>query len=246
MPVFDTPKPIIATVEVGVGDIRIIAGAREDTVVEVRPSQPDKPEDVQAAEQTTVELNAGQLLVKAAKSWKRWTARVSIGAGDMYLERTGTLRGRTGFGAIEIEEVAGDADITTGSGSARLGAVDGAATIKNSNGDTWVGLAGRELRVKNANGNINIDRARGTVVAKTANGDVRLGAVARGTVVAETAAGGLEIGISKGTAAYLDLQTGFGRVDSELDGTDAPAEPAETVEVRGRTGYGDIWVRRAS
>jgi DUF4097 and DUF4098 domain-containing protein YvlB len=171
--------------------------------------------------------------------------RVATGAGDVYLERTGTLRARSGFGAIEIEEVAGDADVSTGSGTARIGTIDGAATVKNSNGDSWIGVAGRDLRVKSANGNISVDRAHGTVVAKTANGDVRLGAVARGTVVAETAAGGLEIGISKGTAAYLDLHTGFGRVDSELGGTEAPADRGETVEVRGRTGYGDIWVRRA-
>ena len=282
MPIFGTPEPITATIDVGVGDVRIIAGTREDTVVEVRASHPEKREDAEAAEQTRVEFNAGQLVVKASKSWKRWTpfsdggaievsielpegsqlivntgvasvratgtlgeTRVTTGAGDVYLERTGTLRARTGFGALEIEEVNGDAEISTGSGTARVGAITGAATVKNSNGDSWIGLAGRDLRIKNANGNINVDRADGTVVAKTANGDVRLGAVSRGTVVAETAAGGLEIGISSGTAAYLDLNTGFGRVDSELDGADAPAERQETVEVRGRTGYGDIWVRRA-
>jgi DUF4097 and DUF4098 domain-containing protein YvlB len=282
MPVFNTPEPIIATVEVGVGDVRITAGARDDTVVEVRPSQPDNRADVLAAEQTQVELTAGRLLVKTPKSWKRWTpfgdggaidvsielpegsqlivstgvapvratgtlgeTRVSSGASDVYLERTGSLRARTGFGAIEIEDVAGDADISTGSGTARIGAIHGSATIKNSNGDTWVGLAGRELKIKSANGNISVDRADGTVVAKTANGDVRLGAVSRGTVAAETAAGGVEIGITKGTAAYLDLHTGFGRVDSELDGAEAPQTRKETVEVRGRTGYGDIWVRRA-
>jgi DUF4097 and DUF4098 domain-containing protein YvlB len=282
MPVFNTPEPIIATVEVGVGDIRITAGAREDTVVEVRPSQPDSRDDVLAAEQAQVEFNAGRLLVKTPKSWKRWSAfkdggsidvsielpegsqlivssgvapvhatgtlgetRVTSGASDVYLERTGALRARTGFGAIEIEEVDGDADISTGSGTARIGAIYGSATIKNSNGDTWVGLVARELKIKNANGNINVDRADGTVVAKTANGDVRLGAVSRGTVAAETAAGSVEIGIANGTAAYLDLHTGFGRVDSELAGTDTPSERKETVDVRGRTGYGDIWVRRA-
>lgn len=282
MPVFDTPQPIVATVEVGVGDVRVAAGERADTVVEVRPSHPDKREDVLAAEQTRVEFAGGRLVVKAPKHWKRWSpfsdggsievslelptgsqlivssgvasvratgtlgeTRLSSGGGDVRLERTGTLRARSGFGEIEIERVAGDADITTGSGAARIGAIDGSATIKNSNGDSWVGLAGKDLRINNANGDITVDRADGTVVAKTANGDVRLGAVTRGSVVAETGRGALEIGISDGTAAYLDLQTHFGRVDSELDGSDAPQTRNETVEVRARTGLGDIWVRRA-
>jgi len=282
MPVFDTPQPIVATVEVGVGDVRIAASERTDTIVEVRPTEPNKGDDVLAAEQIRVEFDEGRLLVKTGKNWRRWTpfsdggsvdvsvelpagselivsagvasvratgtlgqTRLANGGGDVYLERTGSLRARSGFGEIEIEQVAGDADISTGSGVARVGAIDGSATIKNSNGDSWIGVASGDLRVKNANGNITVDRADGTVVAKTANGDVRLGAVTRGTVVAETGRGGLEIGIPDGTAAYLDLHTSFGRVDSELEASGAPEPPKDTVEVRARTGFGDIWVRRA-
>jgi len=55
MPVFDTPEPISVTVELGVGDLRVVAGDRADTVVEVRPSDPAKKGDVTAAEQTRVE-----------------------------------------------------------------------------------------------------------------------------------------------------------------------------------------------
>jgi DUF4097 and DUF4098 domain-containing protein YvlB len=282
MPVFDTPKPILAAVEVGVGDIRIAASERSDTVVEVRPSDPGRRDDVQAAEQTRVELARGELHVKAPKNWKRWSpfsdggsievsielpagsqlnlsagvasvratgalgdARLASGGGDVHLERTGALRARSGFGVLDVDHVAGDADISSGSGAARIGAIDGAAVIKNSNGDTWVGHVAKDLRISNANGDIAVDRADGTVVAKTANGDVRLGAVARGSVVAETGRGGLEIGIADGTAAYLDLHTHFGRVDSELESSGAPESRADTVEVRARTGMGDIRVRRA-
>jgi hypothetical protein len=38
MPTFDTPEPISVTVEFGVGDLRIVASDRADTMVEVRPS----------------------------------------------------------------------------------------------------------------------------------------------------------------------------------------------------------------
>ena len=38
MPTFDTPEPISVTVELSVGDHRIVAGDRTDNVVEVRPT----------------------------------------------------------------------------------------------------------------------------------------------------------------------------------------------------------------
>ena len=62
MPTFETPEPITATIDVAVGDVRISAGDRGDTVVDVRPSDPSNDEDVKAAEQTRVECASGQLL----------------------------------------------------------------------------------------------------------------------------------------------------------------------------------------
>ena len=73
MPVFDTPEPISVTVELGVGDLRVVAGDRADTVVEVRPSDPAKKGDVTAAGQTRVEYAGGRLLIKAPKNWRRYT-----------------------------------------------------------------------------------------------------------------------------------------------------------------------------
>ena len=70
MPTFDTPEPISVTLEVGVGDIRIVASDRTDTIVDVRPSDPAKRSDVTAAEQTRVEYANGSLLVKAQKGWR--------------------------------------------------------------------------------------------------------------------------------------------------------------------------------
>ena len=55
MPTFDTPEPIAVTLDVGVGDIQVVAGDRTDTIVDVRPSDPAKKSDVTAAEQTRVE-----------------------------------------------------------------------------------------------------------------------------------------------------------------------------------------------
>jgi hypothetical protein len=68
MPTFDTPGPIDATIDIAAGHVRIHAGDRADTVVEVRPTDETEDLDVQAAGQTQVECANGRLLVKGPKS----------------------------------------------------------------------------------------------------------------------------------------------------------------------------------
>ncbi|HYT38561.1 MAG TPA: DUF4097 family beta strand repeat-containing protein, partial [Acidimicrobiia bacterium] len=133
----------------------------------------------------------------------------------------------------------------TGSGAVRIDSLDGTAVVKNSNGDTWIGEITGDLRVNAANGKIVVDQAQATVAAKTANGDVRLRDVTRGAVVAETARGKVEIGIRDGVAAWLDLDTRFGTVQTELEAAERPAAGEAAVEVRARSSFGDITVRRA-
>lgn len=68
MPTFDTAKPITATLHVEVGDTRITATDRVDTVVEVRPSAPDNKDDLRAAKETKVEYADGRLTVRTPKA----------------------------------------------------------------------------------------------------------------------------------------------------------------------------------
>ena len=280
MPTFDTPEPIAVTLDVGVGDIRVVAGDRTDTVVDVRPSDPAKRSDVTAAEQTRVEYSSGRLLIQAQKGW-RWSfrsgresidvqielpsgsqvngeagvaalhctghiggCRFQTGVGDIQLDQAGPLELKAGAGDITVGHVVGDADVST-AGAVGIGSVEGAAVIKNSNGDTWIGEVTGDVRVKAANGRITIDRARGAATVKTANGDLRLGEVERGAVLAESANGKIDVGIRDGAAAWLDLKTGFGNVHNELQAADRPDPDEEAVDVRARTAYGDITIRRS-
>jgi hypothetical protein len=280
MPTFETPKPITATIDVAVGDVRIRADNGGHTTVDVRPSDPSSDDDVKVAEQTRVECTGGQLLVKAPKlrSWRPRSVggsvdvtielpagsrlhaigqvtdfgadgrlgdcRVKTGIGQIRLEDAGAVSLKTGMGEIVLRHAAGHAEVTAGSGDVRLGELDTSAVIKNSNGDTWVGTAGGDARLSAANGRIAVDAARGSVVAKSANGDVRLGEVTRGSVVLETSLGDLEVGIPEGTAAWLDVRAGAGRVLNELEASEAPEQSADTVEVRARTRAGDVLINR--
>ncbi|HEX5249242.1 MAG TPA: DUF4097 family beta strand repeat-containing protein [Gaiellales bacterium] len=282
MPTFQTASPITVDVDVGAGDISIEASERTDTVVEVLPSDPAKPGDVSAAEQTRVDLSGDRLVIRGPRGWRSWMprggrdsidVRISLpagseirgdagvaalrctgalgefrfktGAGDLDVEQAGSVHIRTGAGDVSVGHAAGDLNASTGTGVIRVDAVDGSAVIKSSNRETWVGSVGGELRIKAANGSISVDQARATVTVKTANGDIHLGEVTAGAVVAETAAGKIDVGIRPGVAAWLDLDTGFGRVNNELADSERPDPGEETVEVRARTSYGDISIRRA-
>jgi len=282
MPRYDTPEPISVTIELGVGDVRITAGERSDTVVEVTPNRASNPSDVKAAEQTRVEFAQGRLLILTPKSWKRYTpfggaeavnvrvdlpagsrinAETSVGdvgcegrlgecrfdtsVGNVYVDETGPLHVNTSGGNVTVDRIVGRGEIT-GSGQVRIREIEGAAVIKNLNGPTWVGEVTGDLRCNAANGDISVDRALGAVTAKTANGAVRIGEVVRGAVEISTANGQLEVGIREGSAALLDAHSHFGSVRNSLTPTDGPQPSDQTVEVRARTSYGDIVVRRSS
>ncbi|WP_158888652.1 DUF4097 family beta strand repeat-containing protein [Amycolatopsis anabasis] len=282
MPTFDTPEPIVVTLELGVaGQVRLTASDRADTVVEVRPSDDSDDSDVKAAKQVRVEYANGTLHVRGPKvrpfDFSRKTrsvdvsvelpsgsqvsgevqvgdfrgagrlgeCRVKTSAGNVRLERTGALRLDTAAGHVTVDGVAGNAEIHTGSGKVRVGEIEGTAVVKNSNGDIEIEAVTGDARARSANGDIAIDRAGAGVDAKTANGGIRLGEVVRGSVVLGTAMGGLEIGIAEGTAAWLDVNTSFGHVRNLLDEATRPESADETVEVHGRTSYGDITIRRS-
>jgi hypothetical protein len=279
MPSFDTPEPISATAHVEAGSIQFTAGDRLDTVVEVRPRDPERDQDVKAADQTEVTYAGGVLTVRTPKqrylvgrngtvdvrvelptgsrvditgAWAQvlgegrlGEVRVKTSSGDVRLDSTGPLQLKASHGSITVDRVEGLAEITTSSGSLRVGLLDGPAVLKNSHGTTTIGAATGELRVSGANGDIEIRRAEDSVVATTANGTLRVADVARGTVRLETSYGAIEVGVREGTAAWLDVSSDQGQVRNTLDASDAPAKTDDTVQIRARTRFGNIDVRRA-
>ena len=93
---------------------------------------------------------------------------------------------------------------------------------------------------------MTVDRALSDITAASANGEVRIGEVVRGTVSATSKNGAVEVGIRAGSAAFLDLNTGVGRVYNELASADAPqAGQVDKVEVHASTKLGDVTIRRA-
>jgi DUF4097 and DUF4098 domain-containing protein YvlB len=229
MTVFDTPEPISVTVELGVGDLRVVAGDRADTVVEVRPTDPAKKGDVTAAEQTRVEYAGGRLLIKAPKNWRRYTP---LGGGEsvdvqVELPAGSHLRGEAGVAALRCQGRLGECHYKTGLGDIQLDQAD-AVQLRTGMGDVAVGRAGGDAEISTGSGLLRVDRIDGAAVVKNSNGDIGIGEVAgnlrvntangrisvgraRETVAARSANGDVRLGeVAHGT---VDAHTAMGRVE---------------------------------
>jgi DUF4097 and DUF4098 domain-containing protein YvlB len=263
MSTFDTPGPIAARIEVVSGSVRVRADDRHDTVVTVRPRNVRSSADVAAAEQTLVTFSAGELLVRSTSrprllffgSGPEIDVDVVLPAGSSVDVRTTageiTCAGRLGavdldskYGDLRLER-AGSLHARTSSGNISAAAVEGETEATTSYGDVRIGETAGPARLGTGYGDVRVDRALASLTAGTKYGQVRVGEAVRGSLVLETAYGEVDAGVREGTAAWLDVHSGSGRIRNLLTETQGPEGADETVEIHARTSYGDILIRRA-
>ena len=227
MPSFETPQPIAATLEVVLGDLRITAGERTTTRVEVRPSDPSNSEDAKAAERTRVEYLNERLLVKAPKL-RAWMSRGG-GAVDVTVElpagssvhgttasadvscdgRLGQCRIRTGLGDIRVDE-AGTLSLKAGAGDVSVEHATGHAELTTGSGEIRVRELDDSAVVKNSNGDVWIGSVRGDLRLNAANGNISVDS-AGASVVAKSANGDVRLGeVARGTVV---AETSIGDVE---------------------------------
>ena len=229
MPTFDTPQPISVTVELGVGDLQIVASDRTDTMVEVRPSDAANKADVTAAEQTRVQYASGRLLIKAPKSWRQLTWRGGGESIDVQVELPAGshLRGETGVAALRCQGRLGQCRYKTGIGDIHLDQAGG-VQLKTGGGDLTVDQAVGDAELTTGSGSVRIDHIHGAAVVKNSNGDTWIGEVtgelrvnaangkvsvdqAHATVAAKSANG--DVGLGEVAHGVVVAQTGFGKVE---------------------------------
>jgi DUF4097 and DUF4098 domain-containing protein YvlB len=228
MPTFDTPKPISATIEIVLGDVRITATDRQDTVVEVRPSDPTSEVDARIADQTRVEYADGRLLVKAPKPRTLGLfgkpgsvdveialptgSDVSADAGVAAFHGIGVLgscRIRSGTGDVRLDRT-GPVELTTASGAIAVAAVAGDAALTTASGELRVGEITGDAVVKNSNGDVRIGSVTGTLTVKAANGDVVV-EHAGADLTAATSNGNVRI--TEITRGSVSVKTGLGELE---------------------------------
>jgi hypothetical protein len=247
MPTFPTPEPISATVDVGVGDVRIVAGERDATAVDVRPTEPSDEADVRAARSTLVECAQGQLLVRAPKpglrSWLRPGAGGSIdvtielpagsnvnGAGhaaDFHCDGPlGDCRLKTGLGQIRVDR-ADTVSLKTGSGDISVDCATGHAQVSTGSGNVRVRGVERSAAITNASGDTWIGAVGGDLRVRAANGSIAVDA-ARASVGAKSAYGDVRVGeVGRGSVV---LETHVGDVEVGIpEGTAAWLEASSAA-----------------
>jgi Putative adhesin len=229
MPSFETPEPIVATIEVVLGDVLVNADARATTTVDVRPSDPANAEDVKAAERTRVEYIDRRLVVKAPKP-RSWMSRGTRGGSvDVTIELPAgsSVHGTTGLADVVCDGLLADCRIKTGLGDIRVGEA-GTLNLKSGAGDISVQHATRHAELTSGSGDISARELDESAVVKSSNGDVRLGVVrgdlrvtaangviavdsAQGSVVAKASNGDVRIGeVVRGTVV---AETAIGDVE---------------------------------
>jgi DUF4097 and DUF4098 domain-containing protein YvlB len=228
MPKFDTPEPINATIEPGVGYVTIVASDRIDTVVEVRPTNPNDESDVDAAQRTTVDFAGDTLTVKGPRilpfggSKKTRSIDVHIelptgshvhgtsGLGDLTATgRLGDVTYKTGLGQVRLDEAAA-LSVTSASGNVLGNRVSGKASITTASGRLHIGELADGGVLKNSNGSTVIGTAHGPVKVRSANGDITVEA-ATDDVEAKTANGAIRV--LDATRGSLTLETAMGEIE---------------------------------
>jgi hypothetical protein len=170
--------------------------------------------------------------------------RITGGYGDIDFDETDSLHVKAGGGNITVGDIHGDAEIIVSNGDVRVDRIDGSAVLKVTNGDIVVREVTGEVEAASSTGGVTIDRVGKETYAKVAYGRVRIGHVAEGSVRLESSYGELEVGIPEGTAAWLDVSSQHGSVRNDLTGAAAPTEGTPTVQVRARSNWGDVVIRR--
>jgi hypothetical protein len=246
MPRFDTPGPIRLELELIAADVRIDAADRAVTVVEVRPGDPSKHDDVDAAERTQIEHGPGRVLVKTAKTWRTHSPFGHSGAVEVRVELPAgsSVLVKSGVGSVRSSGELGASQVKTGLGDITIESA-AAARLTTGMGDVEIGHAAGPADLSTGTGDIRAGALHGAAVLKNANGDVRVAEAVQGSVEARTGYGEIQVGIPEGTAAWLDLSTGYGQVHNGLDRSGPPEPGEESVQVRAHSGYGDITINRA-
>ncbi|HVU90759.1 MAG TPA: DUF4097 family beta strand repeat-containing protein [Jatrophihabitans sp.] len=150
-----------------------------------------------------------------------------------------------GAADVAVRDVDGDLRMRYGNGTAKAVRVTGSVQLRAGSGSAQFGEIGSGLSAGCGSGDLRARVVRGGVRSRSGSGTIELGEV-HGDVDVVSGSGDVAIGLPAGVSAKLDVQTGSGRVDSELPIEDRPQPKAETIRLRARTGHGNVRLFRAA
>lgn len=191
--------------------------------------------------------NRGRLALDAVIAVPAGTAmKISTVSADVTVRgRAGGLDIASGSADMSIEHVSGDLRLRYGSGNCLVEQVDGTVTSRSGSGSAQFGRVGGALNAACGSGELTARSVGGSVRSRAGSGRFTLNAV-HGDVDLASGSGPMSIGLPAGRPIRLEIHTGSGRVDSELPIVDVPMSKGAAINVRARTGSGDVRLFRAS
>lgn len=226
MPTYSTPAPLDLAINVAVGAIEVVAGDRQDTVVTVSPTNPDKADDRRGADGTSVQLEGQRLTVMTPKPRLAWMGpsesvdvRVELPTGSRLTAEisAGWVRTTGRLGATRVKASSGGARLDTtgdlwlraGHGSVSVVTIDGHAEIVADHGQIRVGRVTGDATLKASHGGVQVEEAGGDVEARLSYGDLEIDR-SLGSVEAKTAYG--SILLREVVTGSVEAESGYGEV----------------------------------
>ncbi|MEU4065912.1 hypothetical protein AB0F25_26425 [Streptomyces wedmorensis] len=218
---FATTAEIVAVLDIAAGDIRLVAGERDEVAVEVLPADASKGRDVKAAEGVEVAYEDGVLRVGNPAPKNRLFGESGVVGVTVWLPAGSRVEARTAAGELTGVGRLGEVAFEGAQSEVRLEEVAGGRIVLQAGG-------------------ITVDRLGGDAEFRTQRGDIRVVEATRGAVTLRTEAGTIDVGAARGTSATLDAGTAYGRITNTLGNT----EGADAgLRIHAGTSYGDITAR---
>jgi DUF4097 and DUF4098 domain-containing protein YvlB len=264
---FSTPEPVELVIELGSGTITTEAGATSESTVAVDGPRAD--EFIVELRGRELSVIAPRHRTGMFGGNDRHDVRVTVPEGSDLSTRTGSastraeghygmVRAKTGSGDIEIDAarsavvvdsgsgdvrcdmVGADLRVKSGSGDVEIDAVHGAGTISTGSGDVALGHTGGPTVVKTGSGETRIGHLGADLTVTTGSGTTIIAHAERGSVRTRSGSGDIRVGVPAGTPVWTDISSATGRIASDLTPLGKPDEGQDHVELRLRTGSGDI------
>lgn len=228
MTTFPAPGPVSVLVELVAGALTVTATDTDEVVVDVRPSDPSKGQHVRSAEQTTVELTDGRLVVHQPKTLAHYSwfgsgisvdvsIRVPAGSSLEVQSPYASVRAdgplgptvvRTSYGDVTLDEVR-QPTLHTGYGAITARRIVGDADIVGA-GRIKIGEIEGAATIRNKYEGTAIGVVTGRLDVNASYGDIDVDH-ALAPVAARTAYGRVRVGeVVRGT---VDVGTSYGALE---------------------------------
>ena len=223
MPIFATPGPIAATVEVAGARVRVTASDRTDTVVLVEPINEASRSDVKVASKTKVGFAGGRLSVKTTTPGDK-SGSVAI---TIDLPAGSSLAAYLAYSSVQAEGPVGQCELHLASGQVQLdriealeasiasgevaiGHIAGSASIDGGAFTMRIGEAGGSVGLSSSGGQVWIGHAVADLDLSSGSGDFDIDR-SDGSVTATTASGAIRVG--RMTHGQAKLINGSGNIE---------------------------------